>query len=99
MSYARFGDDSDVYVYLDVAGELRCCACRFLTGCESRGFRTTADLIAHLYAHQDAGHAVPADTFTELEARREENDAWIAAGAPDDDPLDPKLDKAMRGDR
>jgi len=28
MSYARFGDDSDIYVYPHVGGGFECCACR-----------------------------------------------------------------------
>lgn len=82
MSYARFGADSDVYVYLSVHGDFQCCACQ-LKG-SSQSFTTTDAIIAHLRDHIDAGYEVPTRTIARLEAEREENDAWIATGAPFD---------------
>ena len=32
MSYARFGPDSDVYVYASTAGGVECCRYRFIAG-------------------------------------------------------------------
>lgn len=85
MSYARFGwDDSDVYVYLDVNGSLCCCACALNWQGDdgvfpaSRYLDTTASMVAHLREHEAAGHEVPGDTFSDLEADAVENDAWMA---------------------
>jgi hypothetical protein len=78
MSYARFGwDGSDVYVYLCVDGHLECCACLLSTDWKHR---STDDMIAHLRTHQAAGHTVPPHVIPKLEANRDENDAFIAAG-------------------
>lgn len=78
MSYARWGEDSSVYVYLDVNGYLCCCGCCFaLDGVDNRQFWTTADLIEHLHAHENAGHDVPDYAFTALAAQAAENDQWI----------------------
>lgn len=56
MSFARFSDTSDVYVFAHYQGFVQCCGC--LLGddwdhydCES--------LIAHLQEHVEAGHKVP----------------------------------------
>jgi hypothetical protein len=89
MSYARFGcEDSDVYVYLDCNRYLCCCACALnetapnaLCPPSSR-FLTTDALLAHLRDHAAAGHNVPTSTVADLERDRDENDAWILAGAP-----------------
>jgi len=85
MSYARFGwDGSDVYIYLDVGGYLSCCACRFHPEIREH-FETTDAMIEHLERHVEAGDTVPVDCFERLRADALENDAWILAGAPDDD--------------
>lgn len=78
MSYARFGyDGSDVYVYLDCGGFLRCCACA-LDGDEN--FESTDAMLAHLKLHEAAGHCVPAYVAVSLEDERAENDAFIRNG-------------------
>lgn len=75
MSYARFGwEGSDVYVFLDVSGHFNCCGCSLDDGWHD----STDAIVAHLRAHQAAGHHVPADTITSLEHDRAANDAWIA---------------------
>lgn len=80
MSYARFGSDSDVYVYCDIGGYLCCCACRLASEpCGSREFFTTADMLAHLDEHRAAGHAIPDYTRPALEGEADENDSWIAS--------------------
>lgn len=81
MSYARFGENSDVYVYLDCCGEFRCCACSIK---DEWGYATTDALLAHLEEHKALGHTVPDYCVEALKEEREENDAWIAAGGRDD---------------
>lgn len=79
MSYARFSDDSSVYVFLSVTGHLECC------GCALRGERefwnfcadSTDAMIDHLKAHKDAGHKVPRECMGRLMADREATDAYI----------------------
>jgi elongation factor P hydroxylase len=62
MSYARLGDDSDVYVPADEeAGYLRCIGC-------GADFSSTAATIEHLRGHIVGGDAVPARTIPALEA-------------------------------
>ena len=62
MSYARFGAQSDVYVYAHYLGHVECCGC--LLG-DTWDFHTAADIVTHLRAHVDAGHTVPADLLDE----------------------------------
>lgn len=40
---------------------------------------TTDEMLAHLQRHRAAGHDVPDYVFADLEADREENDAYLAA--------------------
>jgi hypothetical protein len=91
VSYARFGwDGSDVYVYLDVAGSICCCACRLNEPEQwkdgdplfppSEYLLSTDDAIEHLRRHTEAGHTVPDTAVPNLIADRDENDAFIAAG-------------------
>lgn len=79
MSYSRFGRDgikytSDVYVYLDVAGYLRCCACSMRGN--FRAF-TTAKMIGHLDVHRDNGDVVPDECYSRLRDDAVENDRWM----------------------
>lgn len=78
MSYVRFSQDSSVYVYLDVSGYLCCCGCALVDD-GSLGLYTTEDMLAHLRAHENAGHAVPERAYMSLRADQVENDAWILA--------------------
>lgn len=84
MSYARFGEGSDVYVFLSAAGAFVCCGCSL---CESVSvdFDHTAALIEHLERHREAGDKVPQSCVDGLLAEQAENDAWLAAGAPGSD--------------
>jgi hypothetical protein len=75
VSYARFGKDSDVYVFLSVEGPLECCACALEP--ESECFDSTDAMLAHLREHVDAGHKVPDRTFARLEENRDASDAYI----------------------
>lgn len=87
MSYARFSDDSSVYVYLDCGGSLRCCGCSLEGRSGEWDYDTTDAILAHLQEHIHAGDRVPAYCIDGLKARREENDAYIAhirAGGEED---------------
>lgn len=78
MSYARWGQhDSDVYVFLSTSGKLECCGCSLS---DEWTYDSTDAMIAHLREHQAAGDHVPADCIARLEEKREDNDAFIAAG-------------------
>jgi hypothetical protein len=75
VSFARFSEDSDVYVYLGIDGTFQCCGC-WLSGTSVR-LDSTDDMISHLRRHQVAGHSVPGYALERLEAEREENDEFI----------------------
>ena len=64
MAYARFGRDSDVYVYADARGGFTCERCPDM----GKQFRcdTAAAMADHLIAHQKRGDLVPNDAFSEL---------------------------------
>lgn len=76
MSYARFGPDSDVYVYLDAAtGALHCCGCSIVRPRPRSGddrehlcfYAETPDhMVDHLTGHVDAGELVPDETLRKL---------------------------------
>jgi hypothetical protein len=78
MSYCRFSDESDVYVYSDVGGWLSCCSCALVDDSQQWRHFSTDAMIAHLREHIAAGHDVPDDVILALEAHREENDTFIA---------------------
>lgn len=65
MSYARWSSTSEVYVYLDGAGQYICCDCglapapRFIAPSALR-------MIDHLQEHRDAGDLVPESAFERL---------------------------------
>lgn len=71
MSYARFGPDSDVYVFPNVNGMYECCGCSLEFKFIKR-FRTAEDTINHLNDHVSAGHKVPDYAFTRLNQERED---------------------------
>lgn len=76
MSYVRFSEKSHVYVFASVNGGLECCGC-WLEDTDWL-YYSTDDMIAHLKAHEAAGHQVPAYAYEGLEEDREENDKWLA---------------------
>jgi hypothetical protein len=82
MAYARFSEESDVYVFLSTHGALECCGCVFTKSAPVEDkrwdYESTADMIAHLEAHRSAGHLVPEYCFEGLEEDSESNDAFIA---------------------
>lgn len=55
MSYCRFGE-ADVYVFFSAQGHLECCGCSLSS---DWSYHSTADMLAHLQAHRDAGDQVP----------------------------------------
>jgi hypothetical protein len=70
MSYCRFGwDRSNVYVYASDEA-LHCCGCALKIPARDKwgDFNTRAfsEMIAHLEAHQAAGHNVPQYAFDRL---------------------------------
>lgn len=84
MSYARFGDDSDVYVYVSDRG-LECCWCTLQP--KSETFRSNAAMIVHLEEHQASGHVVPERVFVRLRDPKDvaRNEAiWQEAALRDD---------------
>lgn len=56
MSYARFSEHSDVYVFATFGGYVECCACAFGG---SACLYSAPEVIAHMQEHVDAGHKVP----------------------------------------
>ena len=62
MSFARFGPDSDVYVYQCKEG-FECCGC-WLS--QDWIHPTASAIIDHLGKHKKAGHRVPQDAINEL---------------------------------
>lgn len=79
MAYARFGRDSDVYVFLSTQGGLECCRCDLLGESASYIAKTTPEMLTHHEQHRARGHRVPEDCIADLEADAVENDADIAA--------------------
>jgi hypothetical protein len=64
MSYARFAEDSDVYVFLSIGGHLECCSCRLKGKGQCASFKTTDEMLSHLREHREAGHDVPERTVS-----------------------------------
>lgn len=74
MSYARLGQESDVYVFS--TGTFLCC---HFCEPQARFSQTTADMLEHLRGHQERGDKVPQSAFDRLIADQEENDLMFAA--------------------
>jgi len=71
MSYCRMGFGSDVYLYFDVGGYIKCCFCKLSGDGSSVRLDTFDDAIAHIHKHIEAGHVVPSDVIPSLEADRD----------------------------
>jgi hypothetical protein len=66
VSYCRFGDDSDVYLYPG-DGDWECCGCRISVGDDGRTrLESLPAVLAHLEAHRAAGHKVPDHAFSRV---------------------------------
>jgi hypothetical protein len=63
MSYARMGEDSDVYVY-QTWGGLTCCYCWLLP--EKPLYSTAREMLKHLDEHRATGHKVPDLAYEEI---------------------------------
>lgn len=74
MSYARFGaDDSSVYVFMNRGGMLECCYCSLDPEHHNFEAGATIKMIAHLRAHEQAGHTVPNSVVPALLADAQQN--------------------------
>lgn len=82
LSYARFSEDSSVYVFLSVTGHLECCSCALRGDRENFRADSTDEMIVHLKAHKDVGHKVPQECMGRLMAAREANDAYMKDTTP-----------------
>ena len=72
MAYARYGLDSDVYVYADTRGGYTCERCPKVG--ESFRCSTAAEMVAHLLdEHRAKGHRVPDDAIADLRAEKEDS--------------------------
>lgn len=56
MSYARFGEGSDVYVFAHWGGFVQCSGCALDNVWD---YHSAEEVVAHMRAHIDAGHIVP----------------------------------------
>ena len=65
MSYCRFGDDSDVYLFH--SEDIIKCMCCSLEGYDGTEFIFRRDVIRHLRKHQSWDHKVPEYVFQRLE--------------------------------
>lgn len=76
MAYARFGPDSDVYVFAGGpdGAVLECCNCALVLDI-SFWATSTDEMIRHLQDHEAAGHRVPGDLVEALLADQAENEA------------------------
>ena len=58
MSFSRFSNRCDVYIYSDVHGGYTCCGC-LLQAHGSVNVNYADQMIKHLEDHKTAGHKVP----------------------------------------
>jgi hypothetical protein len=72
MSFARFGEDSNVYVYESDRG-ITCCSC-WLNNGDTVDFKTARLMRRHLIEHKMAGHFVLDQTFQEIRKYRLQNE-------------------------
>lgn len=68
MSYARWAEDCNVYVYESAGGGVVCHGCG-----RGRDFHTddTAQMVAHLEMHRDSGWLVPQDVIDSVAIREQ----------------------------
>lgn len=71
MSYARFSNDSDVYVYHDIDFHLTCCGCG-LHGRSSFNTECYDHMLAHLAEHEAKGDKVSVAVKNLLEEAHED---------------------------
>ena len=67
MAYARFGEDSDVYIYLHLNNNYICCNCG-LNANKDFDCQTPKQMIAHLIQHHiKLKHKIPKHTMYRLQ--------------------------------
>lgn len=66
MSYCRFGDGSDIYLYLHFFGYYCCCACS-LDDKSNVKMASPIEAIQHLEEHERAGDHVPKHAYERLQ--------------------------------
>lgn len=76
MSYARFGDGSDVYIFLSGDG-LECSGC-VLNFFGNWTYPSTQSMVDHLVQHEEAGYQIPATIIGELWQDDQDNFAGSA---------------------
>lgn len=63
MSYCRFGDDSDVYVFGTYGHNkeevFECCGCLMMGDMKPFHCKTKNEMVKHLFEHMRNGHKVP----------------------------------------
>ena len=70
MAYARFGRDSDIYLFKSVEG-WTCCLCSLRTpAVDDDVLKTLEEVEAHLNAHAGAGDLVPQGAFDRVGRER-----------------------------
>ena len=77
MSFARFSDTSDLYVYQSRSDYI-CCACCLTASDSGWSCETAEQMIEHVQQHQEAGHLVSVHTLPSLELAAYED----SVGAP-----------------
>lgn len=83
MSYARFGDHSDVYIYEHVGGFIECCGCLLVepeNEQEIFGFyhaNTAREILSHIDEHLSKGHVVPDYCIDRIKKEHPDLDAQI----------------------
>lgn len=66
MSYCRWSNDSDIYLYHDSCGYMVCCLCQLDTVPTDRKFISREKVIAHLETHLAIGDNIPDYVIQEL---------------------------------
>ena len=64
MSYCRWSEESDIYLYPSVEGPIVCCGCSISPG--SQEFSSYAEVSHHLAMHVKAGDKVPEHVLQEF---------------------------------
>lgn len=86
MSYARFGDDSDVYVFRS-STTWHCCGCK-INNEPNVEFPSLEALAAHMIDHRAAGSQVPDYLFDRIIYEQQTGTDLISGRKLIDDPLD-----------
>jgi hypothetical protein len=82
VSFVRFSNESDVYVFLHSSGSLCCCMCALgpLNGLGLRAdfhVARTQGMLDHLDDHRRAGHRVTSKCLAKLRSETWKTDNWI----------------------